>query len=267
MVEFSNPAAYERWMGRWSALLAPAFVSFADLPGGAHLLDLGAGTGVLSAALLKATTDSTVVGIEPATDYVAYCRSRFSDDRLCFEVGDALDIPFEEDRFDATLSLLILQELPDARRALCEMRRVTRPGGLIAASQWDFAHGMPMLTLFWDTVVEVVNNQASRQAAADCLIVDYPDDVALQNLWRAAGLTEVETTRHVVDMAFASFEDYWTPFLSNVTPTSSYASRLEPHQVAEIEKRLRGKTAGNGPDRPFTLQAHALSVRGRVPAV
>lgn len=72
---------------------------------------------------------------------------------MCFEVGDALEIPFIDDSFDATLSLLILQELSDAPLALREMRRVTQLGGLVVASQWDFAKGMAMLALFWDTVL------------------------------------------------------------------------------------------------------------------
>ncbi len=222
MGEFSSPAAYGLWMGRWSTLLAPSFVTFANLPRGARLLDVGSGTGALSLALLEGVADSTVVGIEPAEAYVSHSLENISDDRLCFEVGDALDIPFNDDRFDATLSLLILQELSDAPLALREMRRVTRPSGSVVASQWDFARGMPMLALFWDTVLEVVKTDAARQAAADCMVVDYPDEIALRSLWRETGLVEVETERQEVDMTFASFEDYWTPFLSNVTPTSSY---------------------------------------------
>ena len=96
MVEFSNPAAYELWMGRWSRVLAPSFVTFANLPRGARLLDVGSGTGALSVALRESVTESTVVGIEPAEAYVSYSRENISDDRLCFEVGDALDIPFTD---------------------------------------------------------------------------------------------------------------------------------------------------------------------------
>ena len=266
MVEFSNPAAYELWMGRWSALLAPAFITFANLQRGARLLDVGSGTGALSIALLEGVADSTVVGIEPAEAYVSYCREKISDDRLCFEIGDALDIPFKDDSFDATLSLLILQELSDAPSALREMRRVTRPGGSVVASQWDFAKGMPMLALFWDTVLEVVPSEATRQATADCMVVDYPDDIALRNLWRETGLVEVEMERHKVEMNFASFGDYWKPFSSKVTPTASYTGRLRDDQVSEVESRLRQKTIGDAPDGSFGLQAHAWAVRGKVPS-
>ncbi len=123
-----------------------------------------------------------------------------------------------------------------------------------------------MLVLFWDTVLEVVTTEAARQAAADCMVVDYPDEISLRSLWRETGLVEVETERQEVDMTFASFEDYWTPFLSNVTPTSSYVGKLEADQVAEIRSRLRTKLMGDAADQSFRLEAHAWSIRGKVPS-
>jgi hypothetical protein len=123
-----------------------------------------------------------------------------------------------------------------------------------------------MLALFWDTVSKVVTSEAARQAAADNMVVDYPDEIALRSLWQKTGLVEVETDRHEVDMTFASFEDYWAPFLSNVTPTSSYMAKLGADQVAEIKSRLRKKIIGEAPDRSFSLQAHAWAVRGTVPS-
>ena len=138
MGEFSNPDAYELWIGRWSARLAPAFVSFARLPKGGHFLDVGSGTGALGAALVEGLENGTVIGIEPAETYVAYSRARLRDERLSFEQGDALAIPFEDARFDGALALLILQELPDVPKAVQEMRRVTRVGGCVATSQWNF---------------------------------------------------------------------------------------------------------------------------------
>jgi SAM-dependent methyltransferase len=264
VVAFSNPAAYEQWMGRWSRRLAPSFVKFASLPESARVLDVGSGTGALSEALLEMVAGSTVVGIEPSEDYVTYSRNQYTDDRLEFYAGDALQIPFEDDSFDATLSLLILQELPDAALALKEMQRVTRPGGWIAASQWDFANGMPMLSLFWDTVLEVVESMDAEREAADCLVVDYPNATALQGLWRDSGLIEIEIERQSIEMRFSSFEDYWTPFLSNVTPTSSYVGKLRSSQASEIECRLRSKTVLGKGDPSFCLTAHAWAVRGRV---
>lgn len=265
MPEFSNPDAYELWMGRWSTRLAPSFVEFAHLPKGGHFLDVGSGTGALAAALLAGVEDGTVVGIEPSEPYVEYCRERMRDKRLRFEHGDALTIPFEDESFHGSLALLILQELPNAPRAVKEMCRVTRPGGCVATSQWNFKDGMPMLALFWDTVTETIDTEAAREAAAKCMTVDYPDEAALRHLWEDLGLTEVETKTLDVEMEFAGFEDYWASFLTDVTPTSSYVGRLSEDKKAVLRDHLRQKITGEKPDRPFTLATQALSVRGKVP--
>ena len=266
MGEFSNPEDYELWMGRWSARLAPAFVNFADLPGGGRFLDVGSGTGVLAAALLAGVDDATVVGIEPSESYVAYCRARMRDQRVSFERGDALDMPFADGQFDGTLSLLILQELSDAPDAVNEMRRVTGAGGIVAASQWNFADGMPMLALFWDAVIETIGTNDAREEAANCMAVDYPDEKALRHLWKEAGLVEIETQLQEVEMAFESFDDYWAPFSSGVTPTSCYAQKMSEGERNALEDCLRQKAVGQAGDGRLTLTAQAWAIKGSVPA-
>ena len=266
MAEFSNPAAYELWMGRWSRLLAPPFVAFASITPGQRVLDVGSGTGSLSLALLELADASFVVGIEPVDAYVSYSRERHSDRRLRFEVGDALDIPFEANSFDSTLSMLILQELPDAPLALREMRRVTRPGGVVAACQWDFAKAMPMLTLFWEAASEVIGDERTRRAAEECMAVAYPDDMAMQGLWQQSGLVDVTTRNLAIQMHFRSFDDYWQPFLSNVTPTSSFAASLDAAARGKIQERLRDKISMLAPASSFQLEARAWAVRGVEPS-
>jgi SAM-dependent methyltransferase len=266
MSEFSNPQGYELWMGRWSTRLAPAFVNFAELPKEGRFLDIGSGTGVLVEALLLRHEDANVTGIEPSASYVTYCRERVQDRRVTFEQGDALDLPFADHSFDATLSLLILQELNDAPKAVGEMRRVTRPGGTVAASQWNFESGMPMLALFWEAVIETIGTTHAREAAANCMVVDYPNGTALSGLWKEAGLIEIETELQEIEMAFESFDDYWTPFLSGVTPTASYAQKLSDEDRNALQACLRQKTGGRAVDGGFTLAAQAWAVRGLVAA-
>ena len=266
MNAFSNPAGYELWMGRWSSVLAPAFVNFTQLPEHGHFLDVGSGTGVLAAAIVASVQEATVTGIEPAESFVAYSRERFQDKRLRFVPGDAHKIPFADGQFDGALSLLILQELTDAPNAVAEMRRVTRTGGLVAASQWNFKNGMPMLALFWDAVIETVGTQSARNAAADCMVVSYPNEEALGGLWEEVGLVEIATELQEIEMAFESFDDYWAPFLTGVTPTASYAQKLSEDKRIVLRDRLREKTIGQGGDHPFTLSAQAWAIKGTVPS-
>jgi len=265
MAGFSNPDAYELWIGRWSRRLAPLFANFAGLPRGGRFLDVGSGTGVLTTALLETIEGATVVGIDPSEAYVAYCRERIRGHRVRFEVGDAQDIPFGSHSFDAALALLVLQEIPDAIQGVGDMARVTRPGGTVAASQWDFAHGFPFLALFWESAIEVVDPDEVRAAAARSMVVDLPDENALRRLWSIAGLQDVATERHEIAMTFAGFDDYWRPFESGVSPSASYAGKLDDDRREALRSRVRQKTIGAGPDRPFALPAHAWAVRGTAP--
>ena len=262
MGEFSNPQDYELWIGRWSARLAPIFIDFINLPKGGRFLDVGSGTGTLAAAVVAAVEDTEVVGIEPAESYLRYSQTRFSDDHLSFQQGNAMAIPFADKEFDGTLSLLILQELSDAPKAIREMRRVTRVGGCVAGSQWNFEDGMPMLALFWDAVVEVMDTQSAREAATECMVVSYPNGEALTGLWEQAGLVEVETQLQEVQMTFESFDDYWKPFLSGVTKTASYAQKLSEEQKNALKERLWDLTIGGEKDRSFALTTQAWAVKG-----
>jgi ubiquinone/menaquinone biosynthesis C-methylase UbiE len=146
-VPYSNPASYDEFMGRWSRRLAPDFVAFAGILGARRVLDAGCGTGMLARALLDVSSDFEVVGIDPTATYVEYAQHFVGSSRARFEIGAADALPFADKCFDATLSLLVLQELPDPPKAVREMARVTREGGTIATCKWDFRNGMPMLAL------------------------------------------------------------------------------------------------------------------------
>jgi ubiquinone/menaquinone biosynthesis C-methylase UbiE len=264
MVAFANPEAYELWMGRWSERLAPSFVDFAGLEPGGRCLDVGAGTGVLGRAVVERFGDAEVVGIEPADSFVAYARDKHPSPRLRFLVGDAQAIALADGSFDGALALLILQELPDAPLAVGEIGRVTRRGGTVAACQWDFRDGFPFLSHFWAAAQEVLPEKITRKEAASRTQQGYSDADALAHLWTEAGLAQVETAGLEIQMDFASFDDYWTPFLSGVTPTSSYAPSLPEETRQALQARLRRRLLGDGPDRPFSLPARAWAVRGKV---
>lgn len=265
MGAFVRPEAYRSWIGRWSERLAPGFVRFARVGEGGRLLDVGCGTGILGRAILAQLREVRVVGIDPAAAYVAYARTCQDDQRLSFQVGDAQAIPFADDSFDGALALLVLQELSDAPQAVAEMARVTRPGGIVAACQWDFRGGLPILSHFWNAVQEIHPDPAARADAATRTQTGIAGMEALVSLWSGAGLRPVEADSIEIEMAFDSFDDYWTPFLSGVSPTTSYAATLSDSLRTRLAEKLRGRLIGEGPDRPFALPAGAWAVRGIVP--
>jgi SAM-dependent methyltransferase len=248
-------------MGRWSHRLARRLIEFAEVADGNRVLDVGMGTGSLSLAVLAATRHSEVVGIDPSGPYVEYARSRTSDSRARFEVGDAQALPYSDASFDKSLALLVMNFIPDAPKATAEMRRVTRPGGIVAAAVWDYGEGMTMLRSFWDAAVALDSTAEPRHERH----MPYSRNGELSALWTATGLKEIKETSLVIPLAFKSFENFWQPFLSGQGPSGSYATSLPPERQQALRERLRRELLGEKPDMSFSLQARAWAVRGIVP--
>jgi SAM-dependent methyltransferase len=202
-----------------------------------------------------------MVGIDPSQAYVEFASKRTSNPRLKFQVGDAQSLDFPDASFDRCLSLLVMNFIPDSRKAMAEMRRVTRPGGRIAASVWDYDEGMEMLRKFWDAAV-ALDHATARLDERD---MPFCHKGQLGAFWREAGLEEVEETALVIETPFRSFDDYWSPFLNSQGPAGIYVARLAPEKREELKNRLRETILNGKPDGPFTLKARAWAVRGRVP--
>jgi ubiquinone/menaquinone biosynthesis C-methylase UbiE len=261
---YTNPAAYECFMGRWSARLAPLFAAFAGIRSGERVLDVGCGTGILSRALIDLAPNIEVIGIDPAASYVDWaCRSLRSP-RVRFQVGTAEALAFTDAAFDAALALLVVQELADPPRAVREMARVTRRGGYVAACKWDFGNGLPMLSLFWQAAEAVSPDAVARYRASKGIRPDYPGPDELAALWRDSGLSEVRTVALGITMEFASFEDFWLPFLGGATATSVFARNLNDATQGAVERRLRETLASVFGVGRFALPARAWAVAGIV---
>ncbi len=257
---FSGGDAYERFMGRWSREVAPLLVKFAVVRDGDAVLDVGSGTGALTTAVAAAAPSSRIVGIDPAASYVAYARTRHPAERIRFEVGDAQQLRFADGSFDRTLSLLVLNFIPDRSRALGEMIRVTRAGGIVASAVWDYDQGMEMLRVFWDEAVALSPGADAR----DERHMPLCRKGELAELWRTRGLRDVSEEALTIRMRFSSFDDYWAPFLEQQGPAGDYVAALEAREREQLRLRLRRRLLGEGPDRPIVLDARAWAVRGRV---
>ena len=257
---FSEARAYERFMGRWSRNLAPLFVRFAGVRHGDTVLEVGSGTGELAAAVATMTPSSRIVGIDPSGSYVALAQARHGSALIGFEVGDAQQMRFPGALFDRTLSMLVVNFIPDVRRALTEMRRVTKPKGTVAAEVWDYGDGMEMLRAFWDEAVAL----APTIAAKDERNMPLCRRGELAALWREQGLQDVVEEALTIETHFASFDDYWTPFLEKQGPAGAYTASLAPAEREALRVRLRKRLLGDGPDKAIKMSARAWAVRGTV---
>jgi SAM-dependent methyltransferase len=258
---FSEAQAYEHFMGRWSRRLAPLLVRFAGVRDGDTVLDVGSGTGALTAAVAQVAPSSRIVGIDPAEPYVALARSQQDNALIDFEVGDAQQMHFEAATFDRTLSLLVVNFIPDVRKALSEMKRVTKSKGIVAAAVWDYGEGMEMLRVFWDEAV-VLKPAIAAKDERHMRLCRRGD---LAALWREQGLQDVVEEGLSIETRFASFDDFWTPFLKKQGPAGAYAASLSGEDREALRLRLRRRLLDAGPDKPITMQARAWAVRGTVP--
>jgi ubiquinone/menaquinone biosynthesis C-methylase UbiE len=259
---FAKSVEYDHFMGRWSRQLSPLHIAFARVKSGDKVLDIGAGTGALALPLAELIPSCEIVGIDPSEDFIAYARAHTSSQHIHFDVGDAQALPYESGKFDRTLAQLVMNYIPDHEKALREMVRVTRPGGTISACVWDYNDGMQMLRYYWDAVVAIDPPMEPK----DQRHMKLSHQGQLGELWRNAGLVDVDERPIDIDLHFTSFDDYWRPFLSGAGPAGAYLATRDEQSRNALEARLRKRVLGGREDGPFTLSGRAWCVRGTVPS-
>lgn len=258
-MSYGNAAGYDRYMGRWSLKLARSFVRFACPEPPEAVLDIGCGTGSLVRAMAAEFPECRVVGLDPSLDYLVFAGTKVG--QPIFVAGDVEALPFAESAFDHCLSLLVLQDIRDRARALREICRVTRRGGIVAACQWDFAHAMPMIAVVHQAVESVAPElyRSSRSKAGR----PFATLAELRQHWASGGLREIATAELPVTLRFADFADFWLPVLSASTPTTALVASLPADARDAVSLHLRRVLLGSRPDGSFSLTARAFAVRGR----
>jgi SAM-dependent methyltransferase len=250
---------YEQRMGSWSKLLAPLFVEFVGVQG--EVLDVGCGTGSLTFIAAENKNVSRIVGLDASTGFIEYARSRVEDGRVSFEIGDAQNLLFPDASFDSCLSALIVSFIADGPKAAREMKRVTKPGGVMATCMWDNGGGMEGFQVIWDAAI-ALDPGAERFREKH---LPFGSSGELSSLWSSIGLRNIETRELVIPLEFGSFDDLWGPSIGGQGPMGAYLAGLPENNRETLKERLRQNLFGSRPNGPFTLQAKAWAVRGIVP--
>jgi SAM-dependent methyltransferase len=250
-------SAYERYIGRWSRRIAPLFLTWLDRPAGQRWLDVGCGTGALSAAVLESCAPASVTGIEPSEGFRQLAEQQLGSRALVLP-GSAESLPLDAGSCDVVVAGLVLNFVTDLPAALSEMARVAVPGGTVAGYVWDYAEGMQVIERFWDAAVALEPAAAPLHEGTRFALCR---PAALQQALEAAGLDRVATTGLDLTAQFVDFDDYWQPFLGAQGPAPAYAMSLSEERRVMLRERLRHTLAAT-PGAPLRLQARAWAVRG-----
>jgi ubiquinone/menaquinone biosynthesis C-methylase UbiE len=243
--------AYDRFMGRYSRLLSPQLADLAGVATGQRVVDVGCGPGVLTGELVERVGAANVAAVDPSEPFVAAARDRHPGVDVRLAAAEAL--PFPDDGFDAALAQLVVHFMRDPVVGVREMARVTRSGGIVAASVWDFAGDRAPLSLFWTVAHELdptVIDESSLNGAREGHLV---------GLFRDAGLDDVEQAELSLTLEHASFDEWWAPYLGGVGPAGGYVATLDADHRDVLRERLRTRL----PSGPFTLTSTAWAARGR----
>jgi len=250
---------YEQYVGRWSRRVAPPFLTWLDIPAGRKWLDVGCGTGALSAAIVDHCSPLSVTGVEPSEGFLRTARGHLTG-RAVLHQGSATAIPLDDATVDVVVSGLVLNFVPDQHAALAEMARVTGNGGTIAAYVWDYAGKMELMRFFWDAAAGLNPRAADMDEGTRFPLCRAE---ALVELFENAGLKGVEAMAIDIATPFASFEDYWQPFLGGQGPAPAYAMSLDGTARARLRDRIRERIPVDS-DGSIPLIARAWATRATV---
>lgn len=256
-IRFDDGAAYERMMGQWSRIAGNVFLDWLDLDSRLRWVDVGCGNGAFTELLVERCDPTGVEGLDPSPEQIAFAQQRPCASLARFRQGDAMNMPYANDDFDAAIMALVIFFVPEPAKGVAEMCRVVKPGGVVAAYAWNVLAGMSPGGEFRDELAELgISTPLPPSAEASRLDT-------METLWREAGLVDVATREISVERTFADFDDAWeiTTLVPSLAPT---IAAMEPSKVEVLKQRLAARLTPHA-DGTVTCSASANAVKGRVP--
>jgi SAM-dependent methyltransferase len=256
-IQFTDGAAYEQYMGKWSRLAGETFLAWLAPKPGLRWLDVGCGNGAFTEMLVERCAPVSVDGIDPSEEQLAFARTRPAARLAQFRQGDAMALPFPDDAFDTAVMPLVIFFVPDPAKGVAEMVRVVCPRGAVTAYAWDMVGGgFPYAALQAEMRGMGVAVPSAPSPGASRIDT-------MRELWTGAGLEAVATREITVQRTFADFEDYWATILGGAS-VGPKLSAMAPGETALLKARMRARLPADAAGR-ITYSARANAVKGRVP--
>jgi ubiquinone/menaquinone biosynthesis C-methylase UbiE len=255
-IRFDNGAAYERYMGRWSQLVGERFLDWLAPAPGLRWLDVGCGNGAFTESFVSRCAPSAVAGIDPSEQQLSYARARPALQLAQFLKADAMALPFPNDSFDIAVMPLVIFFVPEPARGVAEMARVVAPGGIVAAYSWDMeGGGFP-----YHSLREAMHAMGAMTPEEPRRDASRPE--VMQQLWQAAGLTDITSHTITVERTFASFDEYWAIVQGGPSLSRALAA-MSLHDSSLLQARMRERLAPDAMGR-IIYSARANAIQGRM---
>jgi ubiquinone/menaquinone biosynthesis C-methylase UbiE len=253
---FNDGAAYERLMGVWSRSAGEVFLDWLAPPLAARWVDVGCGNGAFTELIVERCAPAAIEGVDPSEGQLAFARTRPAARVATFRQGDAMALPFADASFEAAVMALVIFFVPEPAKGVAEMARVTRPGGLVSAYAWDvLGGGLPFEPFIAEMRAMGLNPPLPPSFEASRM-------EALRDLWKGAGIEEIETRQIVVRRTFDDFDDFWaTNTLANI---GAAIAAMPPVDAERLRAQVRARVPADETGR-VTHVAHANAIKGRVP--
>lgn len=255
-IRFEDGAAYERMMGVWSRLAGEVFLEWLAPAAGLRWIDVGCGSGAFSELIVERTAPAEVQGIDPSEAQLAFARTRAAARVAKFGLGDAMALPFAEDTFDVAVMALVVFFVPDPRKGVAEMARVVRPGGAVASYTWDILHGG-----FPNEPLMAAMRETGRPPPLPPSAVASEMD-ALEELWVAADLVQIESKAITVRRTFRDFDDLWSTSMLGTNVRAMIAG-MSAGEIEALKSRVRTHVT-IGEAGTITCEARANAIKGVV---
>jgi SAM-dependent methyltransferase len=253
-IQFTDGSAYERFMSPWSRSAGTIFLDWLQQRPGLDWADIGCGNGAFTELLVARSSAASICAIDPSEAQIATARRKLAAGPVELSVGDAMALPYADGRFDASVMALVLFFVPDPRKGVAEMVRVTKPGGMVASYTWDIIGGGTPTQHVWDVLHEL-GKEVARPPSSEVSRFDN-----LKPLWAEMGLHDIETRELVVERTFTDFDDYWLSMVVN--SPADIVKRLSDAENAEMKRRLQARLPASA-SGAITFHAWATAIKGR----